>query len=216
MAGLRAGRRFGPVARAGFVSAAFGLLLVPSVRLHDIVDGVPSSETAHVHDHAGQGGLEASTGFCGMLLHGLRDAAVAEIALVPLTLVGVLLLERAASSRLRRRWSPAIAVAPAAAVLAFAFGGIGLASDTGAKQSRAAVDHTFQLTDNPGNWFDSGTSIAGTRLLIVARPGDTIRFEIGAETNTVHTASSLLYRRGRRTCRSTSRMPTRAESKRCA
>src|SRR5215210_284663 len=198
VAGLRAGRRYGPIVRAGFVSAAFGLLLVPSVRLHDIVDDGLSGETAHAHDqhHAAQGGVEASTGFFGMLLHGLRDAAVAEIALVPLTLVGVLLLERATSGRRRRRWSPATAVAPVAAVLAFAFGGIGLASDTGATQSRAAVVHTFQLTDNPGNWFDSGTSIAGTRSLIVARPGDTIRFEVGAQTDTVHTASSLLYPTG--------------------
>ena len=128
VAGLRFGRRFGVAARAGLVSAAFGLLLVPSVRLHDVVDGALSTETAHVHDHhATDGGLEASTGFFGMLVHGLRDAAVAEIALVPLTLLGVLLLERATSGRRRRRWSPAIAVAPTAAVLVFAFGEIGRA-----------------------------------------------------------------------------------------
>ena len=83
-----------------------------------------------------------------------------------------------------------------AAVAAFAFGGTGLAGDTAAHQSRASVTHTFQLTDNPGNWFDTGTSIAGTRSLVVARPGDTIRFNVGAETNTVHTASSLLYPTG--------------------
>jgi YVTN family beta-propeller protein len=195
VAGLRLGRRLGLVARAGLVSAAFGLLLVPSVRLHDIVDEALSTESAHVHEHAEHGGFEASTGFVGLLLHGLRDAAVAEIAVVPLALLGLFLLERATRSP-RRRWIPAFAVAPVAAVLLFAFGGIGLASDTGATQTRAAVVHTFQLTDNPGNWFDSGTSIAGTRSLVVARPGDTIRFEIGAQTNTVHTASSLLYPTG--------------------
>jgi DNA-binding beta-propeller fold protein YncE len=195
VAGLRLAGRFGLLARAGFVSAAFGLLLVPSVRLHDIVDDALSGESAHVHEHAGHGGLEASTGFFGVLLHGLRDAAVAELAVVPLTLLGLMLLERATSSR-RRRWSPALAVAPIAAVLAFVFGGIGLASDTGATQSRAAVVHTFQLTDNPGNWFDAGTDIAGTRSLVIARPGDTIRFDVGAETNTVHTATSLLWPTG--------------------
>jgi DNA-binding beta-propeller fold protein YncE len=196
VAGLRLGRRFGMLARAGFVSAAFGLLLIPSVRLHDIVDEALSGENTLVHDHAGHGGLEASTGFYGMLLHGLRDAAVAELAVVPLTLLGLFLLKRSTSSRRPRRWIPAVAVGPTAAVLAFAFGGIGVASDTGASQSRAPVVHTFELTDNPGNWFDSGTDIAGTRSLVIARPGDTIRFEVGAETNTVHTASSLLWPTG--------------------
>src|SRR5215212_10227873 len=89
VAGLRVGRRLGVLGRAGFVSATFGLLLVPSVRLHDIVDHALSGENTLVHDHhhAGHGGLEASTGISGMLLHGLRDAAVAELAVVPLALV---------------------------------------------------------------------------------------------------------------------------------
>jgi YVTN family beta-propeller protein len=58
------------------------------------------------------------------------------------------------------------------------------------------VTHIFQLTDNPGNWFDSGTDIAGTRSLVVARPGDTIKFDVGSMTHTVHTASSLLWPTG--------------------
>jgi hypothetical protein len=143
VAGLRLGRRFGPLARAAFVSVAFGLLLVPSVRLHDVVDGT--------HAHEGHGGLEASTGFFGTLLHGLRDAAVAEVAAVPLMLAGLFLLERATRSRRQRRWIRAVAVAATVGVVAFAFGGIGFASDTGASRSRGAVVHTFQLTDNPGN-----------------------------------------------------------------
>src|SRR5215213_8521305 len=75
-AGLRFGRRFGVAARAGFVSAAFGLLLVPSVRLHAVVDDALAGGTAnaHEHEHAAQGGVEASTGFAAMLLHGVRDA----------------------------------------------------------------------------------------------------------------------------------------------
>jgi DNA-binding beta-propeller fold protein YncE len=192
VAGLRLGRRFGLPARAGLISGAFGLLLVPSARLHEMVDG--AGEHAHHHEH--HGGLEASAGFSGTLLHGLRDAAVAELAAIPLMLFGLFLLQRATSGSRRRRWIPAVVVAPAAAVFVFAVGGIGLASDTGANQARAAVDHTFQLTDNPGNWLDSGTNVAGTRSLMIARPGDTIRFDVGAQTNTVHTATSLLWPTG--------------------
>jgi DNA-binding beta-propeller fold protein YncE len=194
VAGLRLGRRFNLPTRAGLISAAFGVLLVPAVRLHELVDGAASA--GHVHHHEQQGGLETSSGFFGMLLHGLRDAAVAELAVVPLAIVGLLLLRRVTMSRSRSRWSRAVVAAATAAVVAFAFGSTSLAGDSAASQSRASVTHTFHLTDNPGNWFDTGTSIAGTRSLVVARSGDTIRFNVGAETNTVHTASSLLYPTG--------------------
>src|SRR6266542_4012947 len=187
LAGLRLGRRFGLPARAALVSGAFGLLLVPSVRLHEIVDGAAEGGHTHHHEH---GGLEASNGFFGFILHGLRDAAIAEIAAVPLVLLGLFLLERATKSRRSTRWSRPVAVAAAAAVAVLAFGSAGFAGGAAADKARGEVTHTFQLTDNPGNWFDTGTSIAGTRSLMVARPGDTIRFEVGAETNTVHTASS--------------------------
>src|SRR5215212_215459 len=193
--GLRLGRRFGRTVRAGMVSAAFGVLLVPSVRLHEAVDGVLSGANVHEHHHEAQSGLEASTGMFATLLHGLRDAAVGELAAVPLMLLGLALLERSTRER-RRRWTRPALVGALAAVSVLAFGGVGFAGDTAASQIRGAVTHTFQLTDNPGNWFDSGTSIAGTRSLIVARPGDTIRFVVGAQTNTVHTASSLLYPTG--------------------
>src|SRR3954462_7840261 len=72
VAGLRLGRRFGPIVRAGFISAAFGLLLVPSVRLHEAIDGALSGAGAHEHHHGADGGLEASTGLFGWLEHGLR------------------------------------------------------------------------------------------------------------------------------------------------
>jgi DNA-binding beta-propeller fold protein YncE len=198
LAGLRAGRRFGPVARAGLISAAFGLLLVPSVRLHEAIDGALSGEAAHAHHHhhEAEAGLEASTGFFAWLQHGLRDAAVAELAAVPLMLFGLVLLERGTRDRRRERWTRVAVVAATAAVFAFAFGGVGMAGDSAASRPRAAVTHTFQLTDNPGNWFDSGTNIAGTRSLIVARSGDRIRFEVGTQTNTVHTATSLLWPTG--------------------
>jgi DNA-binding beta-propeller fold protein YncE len=195
VAGLRLGRRFRPIARAGFVSAAFGLLLIPSVRLHDVIDGALSGESAPGHHHEGHG-LEASTGFVGTLLHGVRDAAVGELAAVPLMLFGLLLLERNTRDRRRPRWSRVVVVVAIGSLAAFAFGGVGFAGNTAASQSRDTTVHTFQLTDNPGNWFDSGTDIAGTRSLVIARSGDVVRFDVGSMTNTVHTATSLLWPTG--------------------
>src|SRR4051794_14190022 len=189
-AGLRLARRFGPVARAGFVSVAFGILLVPSVRLHEVIDHALEGENAFAPHHE-EHGLEAATGFWGSMLHGVRDAAVGEIAAVPLMVFGLLLLERSTRDRRARPWGRAIVVAATVAVTAFALGGVGFASDSGGSQARPAADHTFQLTDNPGNWFDSGVDIAGTRSLVIARPGDTVRFEVGSMSNTVHTATSL-------------------------
>src|SRR4051794_36456830 len=82
-AGLTLGRRFGLAARAGSVSAAFGLLLVPSVRLHELADDALAADGTHVHEHAGHGGPEASTGLVRMVLHGVPDAARPRIAIVP-------------------------------------------------------------------------------------------------------------------------------------
>src|SRR3954454_11122499 len=89
-----------------------------------------------------------------------------------------------------------LAFALPVALVALAFGGVSIDGSTGANQTRGPVTHTFQLTDNPGNWFDSGIDIAGTRSLIVAQPGDMIHFDVSAMTNTVHTASSLLWPTG--------------------
>jgi DNA-binding beta-propeller fold protein YncE/plastocyanin len=196
VAGLRLGRRFGPVVRAGLISAVFGLLLVPSVRLHDLIDGALSAEGAHEHHHEAHGGLEEATGFVGLLRHGLRDAAVGELAAVPLMAFALVLLERSTRDRRPRAWSRGVVVVATVGVLALAFGGVGFAGGSAASQPRAAATHTFQLTDNPGNWFDAGADIAGTRSLVVARPGDTIRFDVGAQSNTVHTATSLLWPTG--------------------
>jgi DNA-binding beta-propeller fold protein YncE len=193
-AGLRLGRRFGTLGRAALVSAIYGLLLVPSVRLHDVIDSGLSAESGNEHHHEAQGGVEAATGVVGTLVHGLRDAAVGELAAVPLMLFGLFLLERSTRDA-RRRWTRFVVVTATLGVAAFALGGVGLAG-TKIGDTRAAVTHTFQVTDNPGNWFDSGVDIAGTRSLMVVQPGDTIRFDVGAMTNTVHTASSLLWPTG--------------------
>src|SRR5262245_18594367 len=162
-AGLRLGRRFGPAVRALIVSAVFGVLLIPSVRLHDAVDAALSGG-GHEHHH---GGLEGSTSVLGWLVHGSRDAAVGELAAVPLMLFGLVLLERGTRDR-RRTWGRALVVGAAAGAFAFAIAGTGLAGGKTADDVR-----TFQLTDNPGNWYDSGVDIAGTRSLIVAHPGET-------------------------------------------
>jgi DNA-binding beta-propeller fold protein YncE len=188
--GLWLGRRFGLLARAGSVSVGFGLLLVPSVGVHNATDNALShGHGASLHDHAAAGGLEASTGFGGLLLHGLRDAAVAEFAAFPLMLLGLVLVGRAVSSR--RPAGPRLAlVAASVALLVLAFGGSGFASG-------AANVHTFHLTDNPGNWFDAGAEIAGTRSLAVVAPGDTVRFNVAPpESQELHTATSLLWPTG--------------------
>jgi hypothetical protein len=52
----------------------------------------------------------------------------------------------------------------------------------------------FDLTDNPGRWFDTGVDIAGTRSLAVATPG--VRVKFSGNSNTVHTRSSLIFPTG--------------------
>jgi YVTN family beta-propeller protein len=52
----------------------------------------------------------------------------------------------------------------------------------------------FAITDNPGRWFDTGVSIAGTRSLGVATPG--VRVNFSGRSNTVHTRTSLIYPAG--------------------
>ena len=34
----------------------------------------------------------------------------------------------------------------------------------------------FDVTDEAGRWFDTGTDVAGTRSLAIAQPGETIKF----------------------------------------
>jgi DNA-binding beta-propeller fold protein YncE len=192
VAGLRLPRRFGAFARAGLISLLFALLLVPFVRLHDGFDAVVSTGAAHGHHH---GALETSSGPGGPL-QALSDVAGVEIAALPLALTGLLLLARNTSGRRRRRTTGFAIAAGTATLVAFAFGGTGFAGGAAADQERGTVEHIFQLTDNPGNWFDSGADIAGTRSLVVAQPGDEIRFVVGDQTHTVHTATSLLWPTG--------------------
>ena len=197
-AGHRLAARFGVPIRAGAISLVFGLLLVPFVRLHDSVDIALGGGQGqlHQHEHYGHAVVAASPSVSTTLQQCLHDAAVGTLVALPLVLVALYLLERPEWDRRPRRWSRAALVPATAATFLFVLGGVGLASDNSGSQSRDSVTHIFQLTDNPGNWFDSGTDIAGTRSLVVARPGDTIKFEVGSMTHTVHTASSLLWPTG--------------------
>jgi DNA-binding beta-propeller fold protein YncE len=194
--GLWLGRRLGLFPRAGFVSVGFGVLLVPSGVLNATDNTLSGGHGASVHDHVAQGGLEASTGVGGLLLHGLRDAAIVELAALPLMLLGLVVVGHATRSwRLLGR-SRAL-VGAAAGLLVLAFGGSAFASDSAGIGSGAADVHSFHLTDNPGNWFDSGTDIAGTRSLAVAAPGDTVSFTVAPPDSVeLHTATSLLWPTG--------------------
>lgn len=40
----------------------------------------------------------------------------------------------------------------------------------------ALADASFNVTDIPGHWFDTGKQIAGTRSLAIIKPGDKVTF----------------------------------------
>lgn len=49
----------------------------------------------------------------------------------------------------------------------------------------------FALTDIPGRWFDTRSSVAGSRSIAIASPG--VRVNFSGNSNTVHTRTSLIY-----------------------
>lgn len=49
----------------------------------------------------------------------------------------------------------------------------------------------FSLTDHPGRWFDTGSTVAGSRSIAIAKPG--VRVKFSGNSNTVHTRTSLIY-----------------------
>ena len=36
----------------------------------------------------------------------------------------------------------------------------------------------FELTDNPGRWFDTGSAVAGNRSIAIASPGVRVKFSV--------------------------------------
>jgi DNA-binding beta-propeller fold protein YncE/plastocyanin len=82
-------------------------------------------------------------------------------------------------------------------LLGVALGGLGLVNENSVPAAGASNVKVIKLTDNPGNWFDTGQTIAGTRSLAVVPSGTTVRFDVSKpDAMTVHTATSLLFPTG--------------------
>jgi len=82
-------------------------------------------------------------------------------------------------------------------LLGLALGGLGLVGQASVPAATASNVKEIELTDNPGNWFDTGQDIAGTRSLAVVPSGTTVRFTVAKPAAmTVHTATSLAYPTG--------------------
>src|SRR5262245_46362254 len=177
-------RRLSLTAQAVGISLVLGLMLVPATGVHDSIDA--ALVTAGHHHAEGSGLFQLS--------HGLSDALVGMVVSPPLALF-VLWLQKPPTlgGSLANHTRP---VAIATAVL------LVLAMTPGSRNSvvaafRPSTVHDVHLTDNPGNWFDTGVNIAGSRSLLVVPPGDTINFIIAKPlTQTVHTVSSWAFPTG--------------------
>jgi DNA-binding beta-propeller fold protein YncE len=189
------GLRFtGAAARAAGTSVVMGLLLVPSVEIHERIDGVlgGAHEGAHHHEQAGSGLL-------GMLEHGVHDALLAQVVIIPLAFLAFTVVAgRGRRPMKARRLRSRLMLGPVCLVLlGVVLGGLGLTSETSVPAAGASNVKLINLTDNPGNWFDTGQTIAGTRSLAVVQPGTRLRFNVAKPAAmTVHTASSLLFPTG--------------------
>jgi DNA-binding beta-propeller fold protein YncE len=174
------------VARTGLIAVAFAAMLVPAVVGHALIDaGLRGGSAAALAMAA-----SINANLSRFLDYSVREALISLVAAVPLTLLGLVSLNAPASSPRHRRWSRRLA--PATAVVALLVGGsIGGASPDVAE---------FEATDDPGSWFKcvggTGCVPAGTQSLAVIKPGDAVRITIGAETDTVHTFTSLVYPTG--------------------
>ena len=188
--GLWLTRRLPPAAQAAGVSLVLGLLLVPATGVHDRIDAV--LVTAGHHHQEGTGLLQLS--------HGLSDALVAMAVAPPLALFVLWLLSRDSSWVTFRHGQPLRHARPfalAGAILLVLAMTPGSRDSIVAASGSTAVVHDVHLTDNPGNWFDTGVNIAGTKSLLVVPPGDTINFIIQKPlTQTVHTVSTLAFPTG--------------------
>jgi DNA-binding beta-propeller fold protein YncE/plastocyanin len=185
------------VAQAVGVAAVLGVLLVAATGLHDQIDARLAAAGQHHHIDAAlapAGPYHEAGGLLSQLEHGGRHALLAQMVALPLALLMLGRRDRRHPARVRRfGWWPRGVVLASASLLVLTGAG-----STG--NSVAAADtphHQFVLTDNPGNWFDAGVDIAGTRSLVVAAPGDEVRFTVRRpESETVHTATSLLFPTG--------------------
>ena len=196
VAGLRLYRRLnlgelgaaGLVARTTLITLGFAALMVPAVVGHALIDaGLRGGSAAAL---AMAASITANLG--RFLDYSVRQALISLVAAMPLTFVGLMVSEASPSSPRHRRWSRRLAPAAAVMVLLVA-GGIGV--------GRATSDVVqFEATDDPGSWFKCvggvGCVPAGTNSLAVIKPGDTVRITLGAQTDTSHTFTSLVYPKG--------------------
>jgi DNA-binding beta-propeller fold protein YncE len=175
------GMRFArPLTRTVGTAVTMGLLLVPAAEIHERIDG------AHHHEE------EHGSGILGVLQHGVHDALLAQAAIVPVAFLAFALL----AGRLKL---PRVRVlGPVALVLlGLGLGGLGLVNEGSVPAAGASNVKTIELTDNPGNWFDTGQSIAGSRSLAIVPSGSVVRFSVAKPAAmTVHTATSLAYPTG--------------------
>jgi DNA-binding beta-propeller fold protein YncE/plastocyanin len=189
LVGLRWRRLTTPLARTIGTSVAMGLLLVPAAEIHERIDGkLEGAQHAHHHE-------EATSGLLGMIEHGVHDALLAQVVIIPLALLTFTLLAGRGRFPLK---ATRLVLGPVALVLVgLALGGLGLLDGSSVPAAAASNVKVIKLTDNPGNWFDTGQSVAGTRSLAVVPSGTTVRFDVSKpDAMTVHTATSLLYPTG--------------------
>jgi DNA-binding beta-propeller fold protein YncE len=189
--GLRFAR---PLTRAVGTSVAMALLLVPAAEVHERIDGALGGAHEGAHHHE-----EAASGLLGMLEHGVHDALLAQVVILPLAFLAFAVLAGRGRSPIRAgRIGTRLMLGPVALVLlGVALGGLGLVNEKSVPAAGASNVKAIELTDNPGNWFDTGQTIAGTRSLAVVPSGTTVRFDVAKPAAmTVHTATSLLYPTG--------------------
>jgi DNA-binding beta-propeller fold protein YncE/plastocyanin len=196
--GLWLTRRRPLIAQAAAVAGVLGLLLVPATGLHDQIDARLAAAGQHHHLDAAlapAGQPHETEGLLSLLEHGGRHALVAQVVALPLALLMLGRRGRRRPARGRRVgwWPREVALASASLLVLTGAGSTGnavAAADT-------ATVHQYLLTDNPGNWFDAGAAIAGTRSLMVVAPGDTVSFTVAPPASQeLHTATSLLWPTG--------------------
>jgi manganese oxidase len=90
---------------AAITAVLYGMLMVPSVGVHQQLDSHGAGVLAggHASHLAAGGGLEAANSIGGLALHGLRDAAISQVVALPLLLVGLALLTGSTGARRRIR-----------------------------------------------------------------------------------------------------------------
>src|SRR5215211_4764749 len=195
--GLWLTRRRQLVAQAAAVAGLLGLLLIPATSVHNQIDAGLAAAGQHHHSDAAMapaGQDSAAGGLLSPLGHGGRHALLAQVVALPLALLVLVRRGRRCPARVRGvgGWPRGVALASVSLLMLTAAGSAGNAV--------AAADtphHQFVLTDNPGNWFDAGVDVAGTRSLVVAAPGDEVRVVVRRpDSETVHTATSLLFPTG--------------------